>query len=239
MDCPHEHVENNECQDCGLELECLEDEQVEDFQQDGVYAIQRPAKKQPFNYLEQLARLELDPSVYANVGEQISRLQDRSHVRRGTRIKNLFAMIYIAHAQLSLEFDQTDIGSKLEMSTKEIRDAVKIASAGIDSKADRNPICITSPNGYIRKIAEMFKDYHNFTEDNFNKISDFIDLIFDHNKMLYNEHPEGIAVTIIKMYLDHNKIVVPDFLKKVGRTGSYIKLQENMIVTTLNMISRE
>lgn len=234
--CDHISIINDTCQDCGLELEDnLVDYNVKN-QFDDNYALLKAPRKEPFNYHDKLAQLNLPPKIAANVCEQISRLKERSHVRIGTHLKNLFVMIYIASTQEGAELNPSDIGEQLGMSPKTIREAVKIASVGIDGDGDRNPVCIISPFNFIREIASFFKDEYVVSEDSFSRIEEFIDLIMSHNKMIGNENPRGIAATVLKMFFDQNGIIVTDFLRKTKRTPGYIKIRENTIIKTLNSI---
>lgn len=234
--CEHTCIINDVCQDCGLELEDnLIDNNIKN-QFDDNYILQKAPRKEPFNYHDKLAQLNLPPKIAANVCEQISRLKERSHVRINTHLKNLFVMIYIASTQEGAELNPSEIGTQLGMLPKTIREAVKIASVGIDGDGDRNPVCIISPYNFIREIAAFFKDECTISENSFLKIEEFIDLIMSHNKMLGNENPRGIAATVLKMYFDQNGITVTDFLRKTKRTPGYIKIRENTIIKTLNSI---
>lgn len=234
--CEHSSIIDDICQDCGLELEDnLIDYNVKN-QFDDSYVLSKPQRKEPFNYHDKLAQLNLPEKIAANVCEQISRLKEKTHVRLGTHLKNIFVMVYIASTQEDVELNPAEIGHMLGMSDKAIREAVKIASTGIDGDGDKNPVCIISPFNFIREIASLFKDEYTFTDDAYQKIEAFIDLIMSHNKMLGNENPRGIAATVLKMFFDQNKIVVTDFLRKTKRTPGYIKIRENSIIKTLNEI---
>lgn len=231
--CDHSVIENDICMSCGLEFE----DNLVDYnmkpQLDDIYNLQKPTRKEAFNYYNKLAELDLPEKIASNVCEQISRLREKTHVRIGTHLKNLFVMIYSASNEEQIELNPVEIGMKLGLEPKDIRAAGKIASVGIDEDGDKNPVCIISPFNFIRELAKLFKDECEISERSFLGIEEFIDLIMSHNKMLGNENPQGIATTVLKMFFDENQIVVTDFLKKTKRTPSYIKIRENSIIKTL------
>lgn len=234
--CDHASIINDICQGCGLILEDnLVDYNVRN-QLDDSYALLKIHRKEPFDYKDKLARLCLPEKIVTNVCKQISHLKEKSHVRLSTHLKNLFVMIYIARAQEGIELNAFDIGIQLGMDPKDIRRAAKISSNGIDEYGDQNPVCIISPYNFIKEIATMFKDEVHISDDSFHRMEDFIDLIMSHNKMISNENPRGIALTVLKMFFDENEIVVIDLLRKNKRTPSYIKIRENTIIKTLNGI---
>lgn len=234
--CEHLTIIDDTCQGCGLEIEDTFTDCTEKIQMDDSFAIGKTIKKESFNYYNRLALLELDPKIGANVCRQISKLKEKSHVRVPTHLKNLFVMIYIAYNTENVDFNPAEIGKKMNMKPKDIRDAVKIAAVGIDEFAESNPVCIISPFNFIRELSYLFKDTHVIPEKSIKKIEEFIDLIMGHNHMLGNENPKGIATAIIKMYYDQNRIIIPNFLNKTKRTLGYIKTRENMIIKTLNSI---
>lgn len=226
------------CQDCG----CVMEDQIMEcnvkFQSDDTYVVIKPLKKEPFNYYDKLSSLDLNPKVCANVCEQISRLKEKSHVRVNTHLKNLFVMIYIAYNQEGIEFNHVEIGRSLGLDDKCIREAIKIASVGIDCDADKNPVCIISPYNFIREICKMFTEEFTFTEEIYYKLEKFIELVMSNNKMLGNENPRGIAATVLKMFFDERGISPQNFMQKTGRTPGYIKIRENIIIKTLNQLKQ-
>lgn len=234
--CDHNEVEEGMCLGCGLMLEEDTIDFSDKIQHDDAYHLGRPMKKEAFSYYDQLAKLELEPEICNHVCQQIGRLKEKSHVRIATHMKHLFVMIYIAYNTNKIKFNPNEIGKKLGMTTKAIRDAVKIASVGIDDEGDRNPVCIFSPFNFIREIAALNEDKHIIPEENYTLLEELIDLFMSHNRMLENENPKGIAVTVLKIYYDWNKIPTADFIKKTGRTPGYIKSKESAIIQTLNEI---
>lgn len=235
--CDHLNIEDEVCMDCGMEIEDNIIEYETRTPADDVWMQSKIPKKEVFSYYERLSLLDLEPIIASNVCRQISKMRERSHVRVPKRIKNLFVMIYIAYTSEGREFNPSEIGKKLEMTPKSIREAVKMASVGIDDDGEKNPVCVISPFNFIKEISELFSDIHQIPEDNLKNIEEFIDFIMDHNQMLGNENPKGMAIAILKMYYDHNRINIPDFLAKTKKTVGYIKIRENMIIKTLNSIS--
>lgn len=234
--CEHLKIEDDICINCGLSIEDNIIDYNVKIQTDDSYNIGKTIKKEVFNYYDKLALLGLDSQIAEHVCSQIIKLKQKSHVRVPTHIKNLFVMIYIAYNTKGVDFNPTEVGKKLGMNPKAIRDAIKIAAVGIDDDGVKNPVCIISPFNFVREIADFFKDIHVIPEKNLAKIEEFIDFIMDNNQMLGNENPKGIATAILKMYYDYNKINIPNFLSKTKRTLGYIKNRENMIIKTLNSI---
>lgn len=237
-ECDHENIVDGVCEDCGLMMDDdIIDETInithEDANNNG-----RPVKKEAFSYITELAKLEIDPEVCKHVCEQISRLKTRTHVRLATHRKNLFGMIYMAYAEKGLLFNPYQIGKRLEMTPKAVRDSVKMISVGIDDHSDRNPVCILSPFNFVRELSKFNDVNHKIPEENFDQLEKFINLIMCHNKMLSNEDPTGIAVAVLKMYYEHNNIPFTEFIKKTCRTSGYIKSKENSIILTLNRIEK-
>ena len=234
--CDHLNIDDNICVDCGYMFE----DNIMDFsdtiQLDDAYYIGRPIKKEEFNYFNQLAKLNLEKEVCMYVCNQISDLKEKTHVRVGTHIKNLFVMIYIAYNIKEIVFCPKELGKKLGMTDKKIKDAVKIASNGIDLNGIKNPVCIYSPSNYIRKLSQLHNPEYVISEKNYIKIEELIDKIIFYDKMLSNENPAGIAVTVLKMFYEWNNIPFLDFIKKASRTAGYIKCRENNIIKTLNLM---
>lgn len=234
--CDHLEIEDNVCSNCGYMLDDDMMDYSDRINMDDPYYIGKAVKKEEFNYLHQLAILNLEKEVCMYVCDQISNLKEKTHVRVGTHVKNLFVMIYIAYNIKEIIFCPYELGRKLGMTDKKIKESVRIASEGIDSHGIQNPVCIYSPSNYIRKFAEYNKDLYVISEKNFKKIEELIDKIIFQDKMLSNENPAGIAVTILKMFYCWNNIPFLDFIKKSGRTVGYVKCKENNIIKILNQM---
>jgi hypothetical protein len=235
--CDHDEICDGICVYCGTMLEDDTLDQSGDIALDDGFQIRRTYKKAPFSYYDCLAKLELESEICSHVCDQIQKLKERTHVRENTHIKNLFVMIYIAYTVKSIDFNPLDIGKKLGLTFKDIRNAVKLSSVGIDSDGLVNPIRLFSPLTFIKPMAALNEDVV-IPEEDFSKIERFIEFLLTHDKMIVNEHPSGIAVTILKMYYEMNHIPFVEFVKKSGRTIGYIKSRENDIIRTLNLLDQ-
>lgn len=264
--CDHLEIYDDICQDCGHVMESMADLDKYTVDVDGECYGALPKKREKFSYLTELSQLEdLDREVIAIVKEKISQMEIKPHVRLITHRKNLFTFIYMAYNSLERPFDPAKIGLSLGLKEKQIRLAVREMSTRSKKKDSKdtldehdeedengrsspdtaikpiNPIRIIPPEYYFKGLVKACRKIHKFLPHQIENMTALSNQIFAANPMMYNERPSGIAATIIKMFLAHNKLLTPDFFsKEVTNMGpGYIKGVEILIIESLNKITDE
>lgn len=237
-DCEHINVihtpNGDTCTDCGLVLIDEIFEYEVPIANDDPHSVGRAIKPEPFDYYDQMSKLDLPPVICKNVCGQIEKLKRKTHVRRSTYIKNLFIMIYIAYNQEKIPFNVNALSEKLEMDSKQTRDAIKMSSKGLISSKEKQSVCINDPFVFFKEVAKSFEKQYKFPDSQYSKIEEFIKFLMEKNCMLMNESPKGLAVVIYKMFLDRNNIKIKNFNQETGRTQLYIRARENIINETCN-----
>lgn len=242
IDCEHTNIYDDTCEDCGYVIETMmEPSKDDEYAQDGINLKKRD-KREKFSYLGELSRLRyLDEDVRNEVFEKISQMEPKSHIRLATHKKTLFIFIYIAYNYLGKSFDPAKLGEDLGLKPKQIRLAIKTASEGNDILESKNPICMIPPRFYFEGLSKKCKSIHEFSPVQIQNLTDLSEILMSTNPMIYNERPIGIAATLIKMFLEHNKLMSTSFYAKCGMTPGYIKGVESLVITTLNtmVLSKE
>ena len=78
-------------------------------------------------------------------------------------------MLYIAYNQGENTFQYIFLRENLEMTPKQARDAIKIASKGIDIDSEKQSICVNDPFVFFKEIAEKFSYQYVFPKDHYEK----------------------------------------------------------------------
>ncbi len=242
-DCEHLEVFDDTCQDCGHMMESIADVEKYTGDNDGeFFGVSKSKKREKFSYLDELSGLKgIDSAVRREVYEKIKQMEPKRHIRLATHKKTLFTFIYVAYNTLGKPFDPAKLGADLGLTPKQIRLAVKSVSVKDteDSTKVQNPICMIPPEFYFEGLADGCEEIHVFKREELNQLTDLSNLVLESNPMMYNERPRGIAATLMKMFLEHNKLLSADFYTKCGMTPGYIKGVEGMIIGTLNSISSD
>lgn len=242
-DCEHLEVFDDTCQDCGHMMEYMADAERYMGDNDGeFFGTSKSKKREKFSYLDELSGLKgIDSAVRREVYDKIKQMEPKRHIRLATHKKTLFTFIYVAYNTLGKPFDPAKLGTDLGLTPKQIRLAVKSVSDRDpeDLTKVQNPICMIPPEFYFEGLADGCETIHRFAKEEISQLTDLSNLVLDANPMLYNERPRGIAVTLMKMFLEHNKMLSADFYSKCGTTPGYIKGVESMIIGTLNSISSD
>lgn len=243
LDCEHTNIYDDTCEDCGHVLESMmEPSKDDEYNQEGFSISKKREKREKFSYLGELSRLRnLDEDVRNEVFDKISQMETKSHIRLATHKKTLFIFIYIAYNYLGKSFDPAKLGEDLGLKPKQIRLAIKTASEGNDILESKNPICMIPPKFYFEGLSKKCRSMHSFSSNQIQNLTELSELLMANNPMIYNERPIGIAATLVKMFLEHNKLMSASFYAKCGMTPGYIKGVESLVITTLNtmVLSKE
>jgi len=238
MNCPHEHIYDGACVDCGMEV--FGTSNGTHIEMSSAYSEHHsfidPQNTQPFE--ADLKNLNIPIEIKTMVMNLASSCPRETH-RMGVRRQQLFAYIYLAYLQTGFKFDPDRIREELKMTQREVNMALRIISGTSsvdiplpttdDNETISAPVVVISPLVYIEEVCET-----NNIKDHIEDVMNLAKKVLDKNKILLEFNPKHMAVAIVRYYMNGLNMSVPKFVKINGISDSILKQHIARITKTLS-----
>ena len=238
MNCPHEHIYDGACVDCGMEV--FGTSNGTHIEMSSAYSEHHsfidPQNTQPFE--ADLKNLNIPIEIKTMVMNLASSCPRETH-RMGVRRQQLFAYIYLAYLQTGFKFDPDRIREELKMTQREVNMALRIISGTSsvdiplpttdDNETISAPVVVISPLVYIEEVCET-----NNIKEHIEDVMNLAKKVLDKNKILLEFNPKHMAVAIVRYYMNGLNMSVPKFVKINGISDSILKQHIARITKTLS-----
>lgn len=237
MDCPHKHIYDGACVECGMEVYGTSSgthiEMSSNYSEH--HSFVDAQNTQPFE--SDLKNLNIPIEIKTMVMNLANSCPRETH-RMGVRRQQLFAYIYLAYLQTGFKFDPEKLQEEMKMTQREVNMALRIISgtSSVDIPlpvTDKDetisaPVVIISPLVYIEDVCET-----NGIKEHTNSVMELAKNVLDKNKILLEFNPRHMAVAIVKYYMNSLNFNIPKFVKLNGISDSILKQHIIRITKTL------
>jgi hypothetical protein len=238
--CEHSNInENGLCLECGLEINGLSNGSYFDTSSsdNNTHVYKNTIN---FTYEKDLENMNLPDIIKQEIIDLCG--PNFGITRQKPRLRLLFSFAYKAYIKNNIPFQPNKLAKIIGLDNSDINEAMKLVSGLSNTKTNDSfsvPMCIISPMEFIEDIIKTLENYYKNLKLDVNEYKNLLELALKHNKLLYENNPNVVAVGIIKYNLDLKKIKTPKFHEAVSLNPSSIKNMTKQISLILDPLLKQ